>query len=333
VTDTDLTAKARVWIYNQFSPDALTVLEPLATVLVGPYAQNEEWYEKVSTCDALLLGAQWLTAEVMDKIGTKVKVLARTGIGVDRIDLDAATERGILVTNTPDGPTESTAEHAVALMLNLAKGVAVSDRILHSGQGWSPYGSLPQGLELRGATLGLVGLGRIGGRVAEIARVLGMRVLAYDPFVTQTRAEALGVQLVSSLAEALAPADVVSIHCPAIPETYHVINAQTLAQMKPGSFLINVSRGSLIDEAALVEALQSGHLAGAGLDVFDPEPPKADNPLLTLPNTICTSHIGSYTTAGVTRMQVMACQEVAAALRGERPPNLINPTVWGRQRR
>jgi phosphoglycerate dehydrogenase-like enzyme len=168
--------------------------------------------------------------------------------------------------------------------------------------------------------------------VAEIARALGMRVLAFDPFVTPERAAGLGVALAGSLDELLTSSDVVSLHCPAIPETYRLIGAAALAKMRPGSYLINVARGTIIDEDALVEALRSGHLAGAGLDVYDPEPARADHPLFSLPNTVCTPHIASYTAASVLRMQVMACEQVAQALRGERPSELVNHTVWERRR-
>lgn len=321
-----------VWTHSAFNETALAALQPLAKIVTNKITLSDEWYAEAAAYDAMIVGSTFMTSTVMDRIGPKLRVIGRTGIGVDRVDLDAATERGIMVVNTPDGPTESTAEHAVALMLALTKQVVTSDRLLHAGKGFTPYGSLPVGLEAKGAVLGLVGLGRIGGRVAEIGRVLGMRVLAYDPFISAERAAALGVELAASMEEVLSAGDVVSIHCPATPETYRLMNAERLALMRPGSYLINVSRGSLIDEAALVEALQSGHLAGAGLDVYDPEPPAIDNPLLTLPNTICTSHIGSYTSAGVLRMQVMACEEVASALRGERPTNLVNTAVWGKQR-
>jgi D-3-phosphoglycerate dehydrogenase len=316
-----------------FQPQALALLEPLADVIDGAIEGSDEWYARVATCDALILGGTTtINGPVLDRIGARLRVLGRTGIGVDRIDLAAATERGIMVVNTPDGPTESTAEHAIALMLNLLKQVSVSERLLRSGQGWVGYGVLSPGVEALGATIGLIGLGRIGGRVAAIARALGMHVLAYDPFIVPARAVALQVELAPTLAHLLASADVVSIHCPANDATHHLIDAAALARMRPGSYLINVSRGPIIDEQALVAALRSGHLAGAGLDVFDPEPPAADNPLFRLPNTICTSHIGSYTSAGVLRMQVMACAEVASALRGERPVNLVNAEVWDHRR-
>jgi D-3-phosphoglycerate dehydrogenase / 2-oxoglutarate reductase len=324
---------ARVWSHAAFESEALAVFDNLATVSATPPADSEAWYAEAATCAGLIVsGLHYITGDVMDRVGERLRVVGRPGIGVDRVDLAAATERGILVVNTPDGPTESTAEHAIALLLSLTKRVTVGDRELRKGRGWTDYGVLSIGLEAHGATLGLVGLGRIGGRVAEIAGALGMRVLAFDPYAAPARAAALGVTLVGTLEELLSSADVVSLHCPAIPATYQLINARTLALMRRGSYLINVARGTVIDEAALVDALRSGQLAGAGLDVFDPEPAAADNPLFSLPNTICTPHIASYTNASVLRMRMMVCEQVAMALRGERPTELVNPEVWERRR-
>ena len=326
-------AQAHVWTGKPLRPPALAVLDGLATVFASIVGERNDWYAEAATADAIIVeGATFITGEVMDRIGPQLCIIARTGIGVDRIDLDAATQRGILVLNTPDGPTESTAEHAVALLLNLCKQVMTGDRILRSGRPFPALVDLTPGYEVSGAVLGLVGLGRIGTRVAAIAQVLGMKVMAFDPFVTPERAAALGVELVPSLAELLPHAQVVSLHCPATPETHHIMNAGMLSLMPRGSYLINVARGALIDETALLEALRSGNLAGAALDVFDPEPPPPTNPLFALPNIICTPHIASYTAASVLRMQVMACQQIAMALRGERPGNLVNAAVWGRQR-
>jgi D-3-phosphoglycerate dehydrogenase len=325
--------QAHVWTGRELEPEALAVFEGLATVSVSSIGERNNWYAEAATADAILVAGQtFVTGEVMDRIGPHLRVVARPGIGVDRIDLKAATERGILVVNTPDGPTESTAEHAIALLLNLCKQVAVTDRVLRSGGPFPTLAEVIPGLEVAGAVLGLVGLGRIGSRVATIAHVLGMRVLAFDPLVTPERASALGVELVPSFAELLPRSDVVSLHCPALPETYRILNAETLRLMPKGSYLVNVARGALVDEDALLDALRSGHLAGVALDVFDPEPPSANNPLFTLPNTICTPHIASHTTAGLLRMQIMACEQIASALRGERPTDLVNAEVWGKHR-
>ncbi len=323
----------RVWTHSPFPTESTQSLTQLAEIVTGERPPDASWFQQASKCDALIIGGTTLMdGATMDRLGPKVAVIARPGIGVDMIDTQAATQRGIMVVNTPDGPTESTAEHAIALMLNLAKGVSIADRVLRSGTGFPRYGTLSPGLELRGATLGLVGLGRIGGRVAEIARVLGMRVLAFDPFLSSERATQLGVHQIATLEELLPQADIVSLHCPATPATEHLINATTLALMKPGSYFINVARGAIVDEQALITALQNRYLAGAGLDVFDPEPTIADHPLYKLPNTIVTPHIASYTTACVSRMQTQACEQVAMALRGQHPSWLVNPEVWGQTR-
>jgi len=325
--------QAHVWTGRALQPAAMAVLEDVASIIVSRVGERNDWYAEASTADAIIVAGQtFVTGEVMDRIGPRLRIIARTGIGVDRIDLDAATRRGIMVVNTPDGPTESTAEHTIALLLNLCKGVMTGDRILRSGQPFPALTDLTPGFEVSGAVLGLVGVGRIGSRVAAIARVLGMKVLAFDPFVAPEHASRLGVELVPSLMELLPRAQVVSLHCPATPQTYHLMNAGTLKLMPEGSYLINVARGALIDEDALLEALRSGHLAGAALDVFDPEPAVTNHPLFTLPNTICTPHIGSYTSASLQRMQVMACEQIASVLRGERPINLVNGSVWGHQR-
>ena len=324
--------QAHVWTCRTLQPAALAVLEDLATVSVSRVGERNDWYAEASLADAIIVaGETFVTGEVMDRIGPRLRIIARTGIGVDRIDLNAATRRGIMVVNTPDGPTESTAEHAIALLLNLCKLVMTGDRILRSGRPFPTLTELTPGFEVSGAVLGLVGLGRIGSRVASIAHVLGMKVLAFDPFISPERANTLGVELVPSLIELLPRAQVVSLHCPSTAETYHIMNAETLHLMPEGSYLVNVARGALIDEDALLDALRSGHLAGAALDVFDPEPPVTNHPLFTLPNTICTPHIGSHTTASVLRIQVMACEQIASALRGERPTNLVNAEVWRQQ--
>lgn len=326
-------SQAEVWTGVPLKPEARAVLEGLATVTVTRVGERNDWYKEASTATAIIVsGETYVTGEVMDRIGPNLRIIARNGIGFDRVDVKAATERGIMVVNTPDGPTESTAEHTIALILNLCKQVMVGDRIMRSGRPFPALSDMTPGLEVAGATLGLVGVGRIGGRVATIAKVLGMTVLAFDPFISKERASDLGVELAPSLEELLPRAQVVSLHCPSTPETHHIMNAKTLGLMQKGSYLVNAARGTLLDEAALLEALRSGHLAGAALDVYDPEPPDTSNPLFTLPNIICTPHIASYTTAGVLRMQVMACEQIATALRDERPSHLVNGDVWGHQR-
>jgi D-3-phosphoglycerate dehydrogenase len=184
------------------------------------------------------------------------------------------------------------------------------------------------GLELYERRLGLIGMGRIGSRVAKIALALGMSVVGFDPFISAERANELGVELAPTLEAALHTADIVSLHLPLTPETRGLINAERLAQMKPGAILINAARGGLVDEAALFDALESGHLWGAGLDVFDPEPPSADHPLLARDDVIATPHIASGTGVGQDRLWHTAITQALQVLRGERPPHLVNPEVW-----
>ena len=328
-------AQAVVWTGRPLRPEATAALAGLATIFTSVVGERGDWPAEAAEVRASVIvmsGATFVTGAEMDGTGSGLRVIARPGIGVDRIDLNAATERGILVINSPDGPTESTAEHAIALMLNLCKHVTLTDNILRSGHPFPELRDLAPGFEVYGAVLGLVGLGRIGSRVAAIAQALGMKVLAFDPYTTPERASASGAELVPSLDELLPRAQVVSLHCPATPETHHLMNARTLGLMPRGSYLVNAARGALIDEAALLNALRSGHLAGAAIDVFDPEPPMTNHPLFTLPNVICTPHIASYTSAGFLRMETIVCQQIAGILRGERPANLVNVGVWERRR-
>jgi len=323
--------QAHIWTGKVLQPEALALLEGIATITASSVGERGEWYAEAAEADVIMpSGEPFVTDELMERIGPQLRIIARTGIGVDRIDLDAATLRGILVINSPDGPTESTAEHTIALMLALCKQIMTTDRVLRAGLPYPTLSQITPGFEVFGTTLGLVGLGRIGSRVAAIARVLGMRVLAFDPLFPTERAATLGVELLPSLEEMLPGVQVLSLHCPATPQTRHIINGRTLGLLPRGSYLVNVARGALIDEAALLDTLRSGYLAGAALDVYDPEPPLTNHPLFSLPNTICTPHIGSYTIASLKRMQVMTCEQIVVALRGGRPANLVNADVWGK---
>lgn len=257
----------------------------------------------------------------------KLKVISRTGIGINNIVVADATERNIAICNTPDGPTISTAEHAVGLMFAVAKLVKQNDRALRQGVDVM-YFSQHNAIELFQKTLGLIGLGRIGGHVAKIAQGIGMQVIAYDPFVSAEKAQALGVALQPSVADVLKAADVVSVHVPLMPETEHIIDADALAMMKPGAILINAARGGLVDEDALLAALESGHLHGAGLDVFAIEPAKPDHPLLHREDVVATPHIASATFDGKDRLWEGAIRHAIEVLDGVKPAGLVNQAVW-----
>jgi D-3-phosphoglycerate dehydrogenase / 2-oxoglutarate reductase len=259
----------------------------------------------VGEYDALVVRSQVAADAELIAAGSRLVVIGRAGVGVDNVDLEAATRAGIVVVNAPTGNTIAAAEHTLALMLGLARRIAAADASVRRGE-WRR--SEFTGLELRGRTLGIVGLGKIGQAIAQRARSFEMMVLASDPFVTREQAASHGVELVEH-DDLLARADVVSVHVPLTRATKGLIDAAALARMKPGALLLNVARGGVVDEAALADALRSGRLAGAGVDVFEHEPP-ADSPLLDAPNTILTPHLGASTAEA----QVAVATEVAGQI-------------------
>src|SRR5271155_3539272 len=259
---------------------------------------------EIVNADGLIVrSATKVTSALLDR-AEKLRVVGRAGVGVDNVDMDAATHRGVLVMNTPGGNAVSVAEHTFALLLALARGVTQGNAAIQAGR-WEKTSS---GTELRGKTLGLVGLGRVGSEVARRARALEMKVLAYDPYVTPAAARELDVELIS-FEELLQRSDVISLHTALSAATEKIINAAALAQMKKGARLINCARGELIDEAALAEALRSGHLSGAAVDTFATEPPK-DSPLIGLPNLIATPHIAGSTAEAQDEVGTLIAQQV-----------------------
>ncbi len=314
-----------LWLEAPLSDEVLARLP--AGVEVIRAATQPPIYSNAAPAQAIIASSLLrYDAALMDAC-PNLRLIARTGIGVDNVDLDAATARGIVVTNTPDGPTESTAEHTVAMLLALAKRLKPGNDNLAAGK-WGPRTGVLMGVEVQGRTLGLVGFGRIGRRVAEICRLaFQMRVIAYDPYLSDDAAQTLGVTL-ASLEEVIRQADFLSLHAPATSETTGLMNAERLAWMKPGSYLLNMARGALVDEAALLDALDQGRLAGAGLDVFAVEPPAIDNRLRTHPAVIATPHSASVTQEGRRRMEEMAMDRLLTFFRGERPADIVNPRAW-----
>ena len=302
---------------SEWSPEIVAPVKEKAEIVSGE--------EKLAPgLDAVIIGKA--DGAFMDRIGPNLKHIAFPGIGVDAIDIPAASERGILVTNNPDAPTESTAEHAVALLMAVAKRVVSGDMQL---RGADISRTALCGTEMLGRTLGVVGYGRVGRRVAEICGLgLKMNVVAYDPFVDIETPTPDGITLVSNQDAVITEADFLTLHTPLLPETRGLMNEARIRSMKPGSYLINASRGSVVDEAALVRALKDGHLAGAGLDVFDPEPPDPDNPLLKMTNVVVTPHIASSTDRGFYRMLTGTVDQILMVLRGEKPPFLVGPEAW-----
>ena len=247
------------------------------------------------------------------------------GAGYDTTDVAACTAAGIAVMNQAGGNADSVAELTLGLMIDVSRRISESDRRLRRERGFSREDVM--GHELRGKVVGLVGIGHIGRRVAKLAHAFGMRVLATDPYLTPEEIERRNAQP-ATLAELLAQSDVVSLHCPRDKSTLKLIDARAFSAMKRGAFFISTARGGIHDESALVDALRVGHLAGAGLDVWDQEPPPIDHPLLTMDNVVATFHTAGVSHEARRNVAAIAAEQIVITLKGGRPPRLVNPEVW-----
>jgi D-3-phosphoglycerate dehydrogenase len=319
------TTKPRVWFERPVLPELAATVAAGCTIL-GP-ATEDDPYAGVETAIAAVVGAAPCDSAFMER-APNLMVIARTGIGYDTVDVGAATRRGIAVCNTPDGPTVSTAEHAVTLMLLVAKNIKAAETTLRTGTSGGYY-VRHEGIELDGKVLGLVGFGRIARHVARIASGLGMRVTAFDPYVDAASVPA-GIDRAGTLDELLRRADVVSVHVPLTESSRGMFGPAAFAAMKPGAVFINTARGGLVDQGALLDALGTGHLFGAGLDVTSPEPLPVGHPLLGRDDVVVTPHVASATAEGKERILRMAFQQAMAVIEGRRPDHLVNPEVWER---
>jgi D-3-phosphoglycerate dehydrogenase / 2-oxoglutarate reductase len=273
----------------------------------------------IGNYDGLAIRSATKVTEKILNNATNLKVVGRAGIGVDNVDLAAASRKGVIVMNTPFGNSITTAEHAIAMMFAVARQIPEASVSTQAGK-WEK--SRFMGVELTGKVLGLIGCGNIGSIVAERAQGIKMKVLAYDPFLSSERAEALGVTKVE-LDELLAKADFITLHVPLTDKTRMILNKDAIAAMKPGMRVINCARGGLVDEAALAEALKSGHVAGAGFDVFEVEP-ATDSPLFGLPNVVCTPHLGAATTEAQENVAIQVAEQMSDYLQNGAVTNAIN---------
>ena len=319
----------RVFVTRHLPGPALERLAEATNVEVWPEElppSPEELARKAEQSDALLtLLTDRIDASLLDT-APDLLVVSNMATGFDNIDVPAATARGILVTRTPGVLSETTADFAFALLLAAARRVVEGDPYVRDGR-WKTWG--PEtllGQDVHNAVLGIVGLGGIGRKIAQRASGFGMRVLYTGPSRKQDAERELNVEF-RALDELLCESDFVSLHAPLTPETKQLINAQTLLLMKPTAILLNTSRGPLVDQTALYEALRSGAIAAAALDVTDPEPMSPDDPLLTLPNFIVTPHIASASVATRSRMALLAVENLLTTLRGEIPEHAVNPQV------
>jgi len=284
----------------------------------------EELKEMIGEYDAILLRSRTkLTGDIIDA-GKNLKVIGRAGIGVDNIDLKAATEHGIIVVNAPGSNSLSVVELTIGHMISLARKLVEADKHVRSGQ-WNRKAF--KGVELMGKTLGLIGFGRIGSEVARRAQVFGMDVITYDPYVNKKIADEMGVKVVETKEDVLKNADFISIHALLTDETRGMIAGPEFEIMKDSAYIINCARGGIVDEKALYEALKDGKIKGAALDVYESEPP-AGSPLLELDNVVFTPHVGASTKEAQMRAGTVAAEQMLTALRGERPQFLVNRDVW-----
>jgi D-3-phosphoglycerate dehydrogenase / 2-oxoglutarate reductase len=309
-------------------PDGRALLETEARVMMARETTEAAVLEAAGDAAGILFrGGPRCTAGLMAAC-RRLRVVGRHGVGLDTVDIPAATRLGVAVVHAPGSNSQAVAEHTLMLMLCCVKRTLEIDRKTRGGD-WSAR-HVVHNTELGGKTLGIVGVGNIGRLVARFASAIGMRVLGYDKYVPAGEVRRRGAEPVDSLEALLTEADVLTCHTPLTPETRHLINEKALALMKPGAIFINTSRGPVHDEPALFQALVTGRLAAAGLDVFDEEPSPVDNPLLDLPNVICSTHIAGVTREAHRTAALQVCGEILRVLRGERPQTLVNPEVWPR---
>ncbi len=312
-------------ITETIAREGLEILGKEAEVIYLPDMPGRTLADVIGDADAIGVRVSKIDAALLEK-ADNLKIIAKHGVGYDNIDVAAATRRRIVVVNTPEANAESVAEHDLGLMFSLAKKISVSDRVLREGRLQRREDYI--GTELKDKTLGLVGTGRIGATLARQCRAaLNMAFTGYDPYVSQEKAQELGITKREKLDEVLREADFVVICVPLTGETAGLIGAGELGLMKPDAFLVNSSRGGIVDEAALYDVLVRGGIAGAAMDVFVHEPPPSVHPLLGLDNFIATPHNAGMTAEAMKRMAITIAEEILRVFRGERPKYPVNPQV------
>ncbi len=313
-------SKPKVLISDSMSTQAVSAFQDRGVDVVQSSKLSEtELSDMIGEFDGLAIRSATKVTEHLLEQAHKLKVVGRAGIGVDNVDVPACTRRGVVVMNTPFGNAITTAEHAMAMMLSLARHIPQANSSTHQGK-WEK--SRFMGVELTGKLLGLIGAGNIGSIVAKKAIGYGLRVQAYDPFLTEERADTLGVSKVE-LDTLLSSSDIISLHVPKTPETTNIISANAINKMKPGSLLVNCARGGLVDELALLAALKSGHLRGAALDVYEVEPAR-ENPLFELDNVVCTPHLGASTVEAQEKVAIQVAEQISDYLLTGAVNNAIN---------
>lgn len=311
----------KVLVTDKLNEVGLEILRQVAEVDYKPGVSNDELKKIIKNYNALLIrSGTKVTKEIIDACNSNMKIIGRAGVGVDNVDLEAATNKGIIVVNSPEGNTTAAAEHTVAMIMSLARQIAPADSSMKKKE-WRRADFI--GFELFNKTIGIVGLGKIGARVGNIVKSAGMKVIAYDPFVDKESVSKLGFQLVS-LDEIWKNSDIISFHIPKTPETTNLLNAETLKKCKKGIRIINCARGGIVDEKALAESIKNGHVAGAAFDVFEEEPVK-DSPLLNLGDKIVlTPHLGASTEEAQLNVALDVAEQIRDVLSGGFARSAVN---------
>lgn len=311
----------RILVAEQIAKEGLAILEARHQVDVLVGVPREELLAAIPQYDALMVRSQVQADAELIAAGTKLLVIGRAGVGVDNVDLEAATKAGIVVVNAPTGNTIAAAEHTLALLFALSRHIVAGEAAIRRGE-WKLRSKLV-GMELRGKTIGIVGLGKIGQAIAERARGMEMTVIGSDPFVTAEQAAIHGIELVS-FEDLLPRADIITVHVPITRGTRGLIGAEQIQRMRRGAILLNVARGGVIDEAAAAAALTDGQLGGAAFDVFDPEPPSTDGPLFSAPNVLLTPHLGASTAEAQVAVALEAAEQIVEVLEGRPARYAVN---------
>jgi len=307
--------------YGRHNPGLKEELESSVDEVIynttGKPLSSQQVAELLPGIDGYIAGLDYIDRSAL-AFADKLKVIARYGVGIDRVDLTAATQKDIIVTNTPGANSASVAELALTMMLMLARQIPVATQELREGE-WPRL----NGLSLEEKIIGIIGLGAIGKHLAKRLASFNCKIIAYDPYPDNGFAEKNSVGF-ANIDDVITSSDFISLHLPVLDGTRHFVNASFLDKMKTGAFLINTSRGEIVDESALILALKSGKLGGAGIDAFAKEPPDADNPLLSMPNVVCTPHIGAHTDGATNNMGRMALVECLRVLEGKEPKFRVN---------
>lgn len=306
-------------------PEGMELLDGVAQVYVADNQDPNNYLDQMQDADALIVRIARCDSQAIEN-SPNLKVIGRTGVGYDTVDVKKATELGIPVVITPGANNRSVAEHAVAMMFALSKNLVEAQNEMCAGN-WEIRGA-KKAFELEGKTVGVIGMGAIGRETAKICQGCGMKVAGYDPFMSREKIEALGAEYYADYRELLRAADIITIHVPLTNETRNMITMEQLRSMKRTALIINCSRGGIVNEADLVQALKDGVIAGAGTDVFCNEPPKPDDPLLNCPNLIVSPHSAAQTREAVIKMARMCVKGCVAVCRGEKWPYVADPKVY-----